>query len=137
MGYIYTDITLENPGDVAKAYDGFIKESDIRRVTLKALVDTGANTLVISEDIRKKLGLRVLAAGHSRLAGNGRVSSSYADPVSILWKDRFTSCYPIVLENQEPVLLGSLALEGMDLIPDPLHETIVGRHGSKPLTMIM
>ena len=59
MGEVRAEITLVNIGDAIKARDGFIPESEVRRLTVNAVVDTGAWTLVINEETRQKLGLRV------------------------------------------------------------------------------
>ena len=48
MGLVYTDITLKNVTDVMKAKSGYIKEHDIRELSVEALADTGAWTLVIN-----------------------------------------------------------------------------------------
>ena len=56
MGNVYAEITLKNCGDVTNVGRGIISEKDIRAVSVTALVDTGAMTVVINEDICKKLG---------------------------------------------------------------------------------
>jgi hypothetical protein len=68
MSIFGENITLVNAGDVSKARDGFIKESEVRRLTVKALVDTCAWTLVIGEKTRAKLGLQVLYQDTSEVA---------------------------------------------------------------------
>ncbi|MDR3303817.1 MAG: hypothetical protein LBS86_05335 [Treponema sp.] len=63
MSLVYTSTTLENPADATIASRGLIEESEVRRLTLKALEDCnpaspdclGALTLVISERIRAAL----------------------------------------------------------------------------------
>jgi predicted aspartyl protease len=137
MGFIYTEITLENSGDAANAVNGLIKDSEVRRATVKALVDTGATTLVISEKLRKELGLVKWIEGQPKLAGEGQIHGYYTRPLSVYWKNRITGCNAFVVEKQETPLLGSLALEGLDLIADPLHETVVGRHGDEQVSYIM
>ena len=42
MGNVYTDITLKNAFDVGANMRGFIKEHEIRQMTVRAAVDTGA-----------------------------------------------------------------------------------------------
>jgi hypothetical protein len=63
MGTTYTEITLKNDGDVADAERGYIKESEIRQITLRVMadtgVDTGVKTLIINEAVRAALGLRM------------------------------------------------------------------------------
>ena len=58
------------------------------------------------------------------------------DPVEIHWKDRSMTCQPWVISNSDEILLGAIPLEDMDLIIDPLRETLIGAHGDKPLYRI-
>ena len=57
MGEIHADVTLENPGDRAVVERGHGQESDIRRSTIDAIVDTGAVTLVLPQNVVERLGL--------------------------------------------------------------------------------
>ncbi|MDR1256426.1 MAG: retroviral-like aspartic protease family protein [Spirochaetaceae bacterium] len=129
MGEVRTDITLVNIGDVIKARDGFIPESEIRRLTVNAVVDTGAWTLVINEKIREKLGLQVKRTGEATVAGGGKVPSQITEPVMVCWKDRETPSQAVVLPGEDEVLLGALPLEGMDLTINPLRNEVTGAHG--------
>ena len=45
-----TDLTLKNAVDVVNAKQGLIKADEVRQVTVKAIVDTGAWTIVIDDD---------------------------------------------------------------------------------------
>lgn len=137
MGFIYTELILENPEDVTLSRVGFIKPEEVRRVTVNALVDTGAVRMVISEELRQKLGLRIIEKGTSTVAGDSTVENSLAEAVNMYWKDRTASQRVLVLPKQKVPLMGALVLEEMDLMPDPLHETVVGRHGDKPMSIIM
>ncbi|MDR3334376.1 MAG: hypothetical protein LBT13_05760, partial [Treponema sp.] len=59
MSTFYEEITLENDRDVGLAKHGVIKETEVRRMTVNALVDSGAWTLVIGEKTRVRLGLDI------------------------------------------------------------------------------
>jgi predicted aspartyl protease len=100
------------------------------------LVDTGASTIVVGEDLAKQLGLVEWFPGTPQLAGEGSISGWYAYPIGVKWKDRGTGCTPFVVKKQSTPLLGALALEGLDLIIDPLKDTVVGRHGDKQVAII-
>jgi len=56
--------------------------------------------------------------------------------VEVHWKDRHTVCQAIVVPGADDVLLGALAMEGMDLIIHPKKEEIVGAHGDTVLRII-
>jgi clan AA aspartic protease len=129
MGEVRTEITLVNSRDAGKAVDGLIPESEVRRLTVNAVVDTGAVTLVINEETRERLGLRTLKTGEATVAGGGKVQTRITEPVDVCWKDRETSCRAVVLSGEKDVLLGALPLEGMDLTINPLRNEVTGAHG--------
>ena len=131
MGEVHTEITLVNIGDAVKARDGFIPEAEIRRLTVNAVVDTGAWTLVINEATREKLGLKVEETSETTLAGGVKVFSQITEPVRIYWKDRRAACEAVVLPSEEDVLLGALPLEAMDLMVHPQRQEVIGAHGDK------
>ena len=136
MGEVRTEITLVNLRDAGKAVDGIIPESEVRRLTVNAVVDTGAWTLVINEAVREKLGLRVEGSLDTTVAGGGKVPSQVTEWVEIRWKDRRASCEAIVLPGEADVLLGALPLEAMDLTVNPKRREVVGAHGDTRLSVV-
>jgi hypothetical protein len=136
MSTFKTEITLENPRDAGNAAEGMIKETEVRRLTVDALVDTGAWTLVINEDTRAKLGLRILGTGTSEVADGVMATGFLTEPVLIYWQDRHTACEAFVLANETEVLFGALPMEGMDLMVYPNGEKLIGAHGDKPLRIV-
>jgi clan AA aspartic protease len=136
MGEVRTEITLVNAREAGKAEDGVIPESDVRRVTVNAVVDTGAVTLVINEETREKLGLRVKETIETEVAGGGTIPGGITETVDVLWKDRYASCQALVLPDEEDVLLGALPLEAMDLMVHPKKQEVIGAHGVKKLYVV-
>jgi hypothetical protein len=136
MGTFREEITLTNAGDVAKARDGFIPETKIRSLTLKAMPDTGAWTLVISEETRAKLGLAIKGSIGATLADGSTTVYNQTEAVDIQWKDRGTTQQALLVPDADDTLLGALPLEAMDLMVDPVHERLVGVHGDQPLHML-
>jgi clan AA aspartic protease len=131
MGEVRTEVTLVNIRDTVKAEEGLVPASAVRRLTVNAVVDTGAWTLVINEETREKLGLRMKRTGEATVVGGGKVSGGVTEAVEVHWKDRETSCEAAVIPGEEDVLLGALPLEGMDLMVHPLQNEVVGAHGDK------
>jgi clan AA aspartic protease len=131
MGEVRTEITLVNIGDQNVADRGYIPRDQVRRLTVNAVVDTGAWTLVINEETREKLGLRVEETAETGVAGGGTVPGGITEYVEVRWKDRKTSCEALVLPGEEDVLLGAYPLEGMDLTVNPKKQEVVGAHGDK------
>lgn len=135
MGTVYAEITLKNAVDVVNAQRGVIGEAQIRTATVNAMVDTGAGTLVINEELRQRLGLEVRRLLEVTLADNTKAVCKRVEPVEVHWKDREMSCQPLVVSEGE-VLLGLIPLEDMDLMVDPTRQQLTGAHGEKILSRI-
>jgi len=135
MSVVYTEITLKNVIDAAFAERGIMKEDEVRQMTVQAVVDTGAWTLVISEEIREKLGLRDNGTGEATLADGKKGEFPMAGPLEIRWKNRRFTCDALVLPGAPGILLGAIPLEGMDLTINPKRE-LVGVHGDKEMHRI-
>jgi clan AA aspartic protease len=131
MGSFMEEITLSNAKDDVRVEAGLLK--DIRTVTVEAMPDTGAWTLVINEDIRQKLGLKIEETSKSTLADGKTDSYDVTEGVKIRWKDRGTVLPALVVPDAQEVLLGALPLEAMDLIVDPVHKRLAGAHGDQPV----
>jgi clan AA aspartic protease len=128
---VHTEITLKNRHDMMRAADGTIQKTEVRQETVQAVVDTGAWTLVINEETRRKLGLEVLGTDTVNLADGAASPCAVAGPVEIIWKNRRTICDALVLAHADEVLLGAIPLEGLDLMVDPRAGAVVGRHGDQ------
>jgi clan AA aspartic protease len=132
MSVVYTEITLKNEDDTFCAEKGYIKEDEVRQMTVQAVVDTGAWTLVINNETREKLGLRDKGFGEANLADGKKGEFPMAGPLEIKWKNRHFTCDALVLPDAPEILLGAIPLEGMDLTINPKRE-LVGAHGDKEL----
>ena len=136
MGEVKEKITLKNGGDLTLAREGHITDDKIRSVNVTALIDTGAATLVIGDEIRKKLGLVIEETRTATLAGGSKTLCNVTEPVLICWNNRTSSVRAWVLPGEEEVLLGLIPLEEMDLIVDPVNRKLIGAHGDEILGMI-
>jgi clan AA aspartic protease len=137
MGMVFTDITLKNVFDEGKAREGLIREDEVRSVTVRAVVDTGASTIVINEELRQKLGLEKTEKRRCKLADGKRVPGWRTDPVGIRWKDRWSACPAVVIPEADKVLLGAIPLEDMDLIVCPKTQEVVGAHGDEQISWLL
>jgi clan AA aspartic protease len=132
MGETKAKLTLVNTIDQVMAERGLIKETDVRKAEVEAVVDTGAAPLVIPEALRVRLGLDIKKSNAVTLAGGRRDSCVIASPVRIHWNDRDTLSDPIVLSGEsDEVLLGVYPLEEMDLMVDAVNQRLVGAHGDE------
>jgi clan AA aspartic protease len=129
MGEVHAEIVLINNEDRSAANRGFIPQEQVRQLTVNALVDTGAWTLVINEETRQKLGLKVKETREATLAGGIKAPCQTTEFVVVRWKDREAACEAVVLPGETETLLGAYPLEGMDLIVHPQRQEITGAHG--------
>jgi predicted aspartyl protease len=129
-------ITLENVIDRGLASRGYIKETEVRTLTIEAMPDTGAWTLVINEEIRRNLGLGIRGSSESTPADGKTSTYPMTDPVEIRWKDRSIALPAVVVSEAQDVLLGALVMEGMDMIVDPVRRQLAGAHGDQPLHVL-
>ena len=136
MGIFTTQITLVNTRDIGNARDGIISDTKIHSVTLDAIPDTGAWTLIINEDTRQKLGLAVVKMVDSSLADGATAQYGLSEPVEIRWKDRDISVQAVVIPDSNDILPGALPLEGMDLYVDPVNQRLAGVHGDQRVHMV-
>ncbi|GHV74489.1 hypothetical protein AGMMS49940_17910 [Spirochaetia bacterium] len=133
MSLVRTEITLKNTADMIRSQDGHIKEQEIRQTTIRALVNTGAWTLVIDPATREKLGLRIIKTETGTLADGTVAVYNLAGPVEVIWKNRSATCDALVVPGADEVLLGAIPLEAMDLMVNPRLEEVVGAHGDQIL----
>jgi len=136
MGNVFAEITVKSVRDMGLAHAGHITENNVRSVALTAIVDTGATSLVINEEIFSQLGLSVVEKRYVKLAGGVRMECKVTDPVHIQWKDRFAVVNAVVLPEGQP-LLGVIPLEFMDLMIDPVNRELIGVHGDHAELMAM
>jgi clan AA aspartic protease len=136
MGSVFAEITVTNNSDIVEAREGHIEDKDVRSVTMTILVDTGASSLVINEEICRQLGLVTVATREANLAGGGKGFCKLTEPVQVKWKDRTATVDPIVFPDGKP-LLGIIPLEILDLIVDPSRRELVGAHGDQVVLMVM
>jgi len=133
MSTVKTKITLKNAADVELAELGHITDAQVRTLTVEALADTGAWTLVIDEDTCQKLGLRLKGPEPGVLADGSNVVYQITNGVEVHWQNRQTVCPALVVPGADEILFGALPMEGMDLMVHPRKEEVVGAHGDTAL----
>src|SRR3990172_13304926 len=103
MGLIYADIELANP-----------KDGKLKPISVKALVDTGAMTICIPEHMAVQLQLAEIEKREVTTADERSHVVPYVGPIQIRFQKR--TCFTGALVIGEPVLLGAIPMEDMDLV---------------------
>ena len=125
MGLIYADIELINSDDLALLRRGYIGEDQVKKIIVKALVDSGAYMLAINENLRYQLGLPQLDQQIAELADGSKIKLDIVVPVDLRFENRATTCRAMVLPGDSEILLGSIPMEDMDLLIDPKRQRLI------------
>ncbi|MDQ3821504.1 MAG: clan AA aspartic protease [Acidobacteriota bacterium] len=125
MGLVYADLELISGDDLALHRRGFITEDQIKRMSVNALVDSGAYMLVINEHIKVQLDLPVLGEKAARLADESEITAEIVGPIEIRFENRRASVDALVLPGNAEPLLGVIPMEDMDLVVDPKQQRLI------------
>jgi len=123
LGHIYVDAVFHNPIDYTEFTQGRRELEGVRRVNLKALVNTGATFPALPEDIVEGLGLPIHSEVEAETAtGRERVKLAL---VVIQVEDRTAASYVIVRPRGTTPLISVVALEQMGFRVDPVTGRLV------------
>ncbi|MFN0036989.1 MAG: retroviral-like aspartic protease family protein [Saprospiraceae bacterium] len=133
MGIIRTNIELFNAADLDLFRRKKMSAKDVKKISVMALVDTGAYMLAINENIRRQLDLSVTDHQFAEIATGEVIELEVVGPIEIRFENRRTVTEAVVLPgNDTEVLLGAIPMEAMDVVIDmklqelkvnPLHPT--------------
>ncbi len=112
MGYVHAQIQLKNP-----------RMPELKPVSAKALVDTGALMLCIPEHIALQLELEKKNIREVTLADGKKQKVPYVGPIELIFENR--NCFVGALVMGDEILLGSVPMVDMDLVVSPSKALIV------------
>ena len=118
MGEIAVNVELENAGDRALFERGHGQESDIRRTSIEAIVDTGAMMPVLPRNVVERLGVRTRRTALVTYADERKEERPVAGPLTIHVCNRFMSTDCVVGPPLGEALIGRIVLEALDLVAD-------------------
>ncbi len=125
MGRIEVQIKLENTVDSAAFRRGWLKEEQVRREELPAMVDTGAVMLLLPQEVVDRLGLEVQREIRVSYADDRKEKRSVAGPLTIKIGDRFMNTDCIIGPESCDALIGQVVLEELDLLADCTNRRLV------------
>ncbi|MEL0591123.1 MAG: clan AA aspartic protease [Planktothrix rubescens PR222] len=125
MGLTYAEIEIANAGEIYLAQKGYILPENVKKITVKALVDSGAYMLAINESIKLQLDLPKLEEQIAELADGSKLKLEIVGPVEVRFENRSTTCRAMVLSGDTEVLLGAIPLEDMDVLIDPRQQRLI------------
>ena len=123
MGYIYVDAVFYNPIDYTEFVLGKRRLEDVKKISLRALVDTGATFPTLPEDVVEKLSLPMYEEAEAETAtGKEKVRLALA---IIQIEDRTAASYIIIRPRGTTPLIGVVALEQVGYRVDPVTGKLV------------
>src|SRR5690349_10171603 len=105
MGYVYAEIELTNEDHVVLHRYGILPEIEIKRVKCKALVDSGAWDLVITEEVRQQLNLPILERRTVKMADDTLMELDVVGPIEVRFEHKRTLVDAVIMPGTSEVLL--------------------------------
>ncbi len=124
MGLIHAELELVSPEDIGLHRKGYIKKEEIRKTIVTALVDSGAYMMCINEHIQSQLDLNFVRTIEAELADGSIKKLPVVGPLIVNFANRTTSCNAVVMPGTTEVLLGAIPMEDLDVVLNPLKQTM-------------
>jgi clan AA aspartic protease len=125
MGLVYADIILINGGDIEMAKRHIIGEEEIKRMTVKMMVDSGPYMMAINETIQEQLDLSFIEKRKAVLADGSVQEYDVVGPIHVKFENRTAICSAMVLKGDSEPLLGAIPMEEMDVLIHPRRQELV------------
>lgn len=127
MGRFSVDIELGNNDDMARARAGDIPTDEIRRVTVRGVVDSGATRLVIPESVARQLGLEASGETTVRYADGRTAQRRMATGIHLAYAGRGSVFNAVIEPDRDSALVGAIVLEDLDLVIDCTRQALSPR----------
>ena len=123
MTKIIQKVKLTNSFHLFAAEKGWIKKKDIKSLVINMWVDSGAAMVCLPSRMISELGLEKKSEKQIATT-SGYVLSSLYSPVTISILDREIELNIMEIPDGVPPLLGSIALEAMNLVVNPRKQIV-------------
>ena len=136
MGRFSVDVELASYEDLALVRRGVMSPEQVRRLTVRGFVDTGAATLVVPERVARQLDLPVTGQTRVRYADGRRADREMVGGIYLTYGGRSDVFSAIVEPDRDSALIGAIVLEALDLIPDCRNQVLTPRDPHQILSEI-
>ncbi len=130
VGRFSVDVEVANNDDLALVRRGLLRSDQVRRETIRALVDSGATKLVLPQAVVKRLGLPPGDPIKVRYADGRRAQRKGVEGVYLQLLGRHGTFTAICEPKREDALIGAIVLEDLDLLVDCVTQQVVPRDPS-------
>jgi predicted aspartyl protease len=127
VGRFSVDFEIANSDDLALVRRGLLAENQVRRETIRGVVDSGASRLVLPADLVKRLGLTLGKTVNVRYADGRKAKRPSAEAVHVELLGRHSTFTAIVEPKRKTALIGAIVLEDLDLLVDCVDQRLVPR----------
>lgn len=127
VGRFSIEFQVANGGDVIKSIEGTLAEDQIRRFTIRGVVDSGAAWLVLPKPVAEQLGLPPGNKVKVRYADGRTRTRNTSQFAQVEIQGRQGTFTAIIEPSRSDALIGAVVLEGLDLLVDCLHQRLVPR----------
>lgn len=127
VGRFSVEFQVANGGDVIKSKEGTLAQDQVRRLTIRGVVDSGAALLVLPKSLVQQLGLPLGSKVKVRYADGRTRTRDTAQFAQVEIQGREATFTAIVEPSRSDALIGAIVLEGLDLLVDCLHQRLVPR----------
>jgi predicted aspartyl protease len=127
MGRFVVEFEVANNDDVVAARRGSIQTNEVRRLTIRGVVDSGATRLVLPGKAIEKLGLRPSVKVRVRYASNDRAVRDAVKDVYVKLQGRDGVFTAVVEPKRRSALIGAIVLEDLDFVVDCTGQKLVPR----------
>ncbi len=130
VGRFSVEFEVANYADLIRAEDGTLPPDQVRRETIKGVVDSGAAMLVLPQAVVKRLGLPLGNPVKVRHADGRKAQRREAKGVFLKLLGRDNTFSAISEPNRDTALIGAIVLEALDLLVDCQNQRVVPRDPS-------
>jgi predicted aspartyl protease len=134
MGRVTVAAKIENIVDLYNAEQGLIPPDQVHCIEIaNALVETGSTYIGMPHRLIEQLGFSKPYRTRSSQTARGEADADMYGPVRLTIMDRIYHGDVAEVADSCPVLIGQLALEGLDLVIDPRGQCLIGNpeHGGE------
>lgn len=124
MRRTFTDVEIENYDDIVLRKAAGSGHKKVRKLRVRAVVDTGSALLCLHQDTIRKLGLRFARTAQVR-TGSGDVERPLYPAARINILDRQCLAEVMEIPDNIPPLVGCILLESLDLVVHPKSHKVI------------
>lgn len=124
MGRVTIDAKVTNLRDRYLAESGHRPAEEVRSMTIKGIVDTGAAMLVLPESVARQLGLPKTGEANVRYADHRTGTREIVGEVEVEILGRKNTFTAIVEPGRTDALIGAIVLEALDMLVDCRTQTL-------------